>query len=119
MTTARPTAVLLGGLAAFQAGLAVGAPWGRAAYGGQHPGPLPTRLRTVSGVASAAYAAAALALAADGTSEPVRRRLLRGVVGLVGTGTLVNAASRSPVERAVWTPYCAVTGALALRALRG
>lgn len=117
MTSARPTAVLLGGLAAFQAGLAVGAPWGRAAYGGQHDGQLPPRLRTVSGVASAAYAAAAVGLASDATSEQARRRLLGGVVGVVGAGTLVNAASRSPVERAVWTPYCAVTGALALRAL--
>lgn len=119
MTTARPTAELLGGLALFQAALAVGAPWGRAAYGGQHPGPLPSRLRTVSAVASAAYAAAAVTLASDATSERARGRLLRVVVGLVGTGTLVNAASRSPVERAVWTPRCAVTGALALRALRG
>lgn len=119
MTTARPTALMLGGLAAFQAGLAVGVPWGRAAYGGQHPGTLPPRLRAVSGAATAAYAAAAVALASDATSERAQRRLLRGVVGLVGTGTLVNAASRSPLERAVWTPYCAVTGALALRALRG
>lgn len=73
----------------------------------------------MSGVASAAYAVTAVALASDATSEQVRRGLLRGVVGLVGTGTLANAASRSPLERAVWTPYCAVTGALALRALRG
>ena len=39
-------------VAAFQVALAAGAPWGRAAWGGQHQGRLPARLRIASAVAA-------------------------------------------------------------------
>ncbi|MCI0679398.1 MAG: hypothetical protein L0Z63_10210 [Actinobacteria bacterium] len=40
--------VLLGVVTLFQLALAAGAPWGVAAWGGRHPGVLPTRLRIAS-----------------------------------------------------------------------
>ena len=43
--------VLLAVVAVFQSALALGAPLGRAAWGGQHEGVLPTRFRVASGVA--------------------------------------------------------------------
>lgn len=41
---------LLTVVALFQIALAFGAPWGSAAWGGRHPGVLPTRYRVASGV---------------------------------------------------------------------
>lgn len=43
--------VLLAAIAAFQIALTLGAPLGRAAWGGRHDGVLPKRLRVASGVA--------------------------------------------------------------------
>lgn len=48
------------GLAAFQAALALGAPLGRASWGGVYEGQLPRGLRIVSGVAVGVHALAAL-----------------------------------------------------------
>lgn len=87
---------LLAGSALFQAALALGAPWGRCAYGGRVAtvaGALPLRLRiasagTVLVLGVAAYVAhsgpawAAWAFAA-----------------LFGANTLGNLAGRHPVER--------------------
>ncbi len=47
--------VLFAALVVFQLALAAGAPWGRAAYGGQNPGVLPGRLRVSSVVAAASF----------------------------------------------------------------
>ncbi len=44
--------VLLSIIAAFQLALALGAPWGEAAWGGQNPGVLPRGLRIASGIAA-------------------------------------------------------------------
>ena len=41
-------ATLMAVLIVFQAALALGAPWGRATWGGQHPGTLPRHLRMAS-----------------------------------------------------------------------
>ncbi len=109
-------AAMLAGLAAFQVALAAGAPWGRAAYGGTHPGALPARLRVTSGVAAVAYGgAAALTVRGSGSLE-ARSRAFTGLTGLMALGTLANGASRSPVERAVWTPFTIALGVLAWRA---
>lgn len=112
------TAALLAVQACFQAGLALGAPWGRAAYGGQRPGSLPPRLRVVSGVAAGAYAAAAAGLASGRTPLRRRQRVLRVVRGYAAVGVVANAASRSPLERALWTPWCAAVVVGAHRAVR-
>lgn len=118
MVTSRPeqaTAAALIVIGTFQAALAAGAPWGRAAYGGSRRGTLPTRLRMVSGVAATAYGSgAALVLRGSGSPE-ARSRALTALSILMGIGAVTNGASRSPVERALWTP---VTGASAVLAWR-
>lgn len=115
--TKGPAALLLV-LAGFQACLAAGAPWGRAAYGGQHSGTLPIRYRCISVVGTVAYAAMAFALTRSGGSRKRQRALLGGVAATMAIGAVPNAFSRSPLERGVWTPYCVLTAALAWRARR-
>lgn len=109
------TALGLGGVAAFQLALALGAPWGRASYGGQHEGGLPRRLRIVSAGATVVYASLAVVVASGRTSPPVRRGVLTGVAGLMSAAAVPNAISRSRLERAIWTP---TTVALAYAAWR-
>lgn len=103
-------AVLLGAVVAFQAALALGAPWGAAAWGGQHPGVLPPRLRIASGVAAVAIypIIIALVLAAAGFIDdgwvPVDPTILMSALAiLLGLGALANFASLSPRER-WWGP---------------
>lgn len=96
-------------LGAFQGALAAGAPWGRAAYGGTRPGALPGHLRAVSGVAGVAYlTGAVLALRGSGTPQ-ARRRAFTALSAFMGIGVVANGASRSPVERAPWTPLTTIT----------
>ena len=115
-------AVLIAGtllviLIAFQLVLAVGAPLGAAAWGGQNPGVLPGRLRIASAfVAVVVY--------------PVMLAVILAAVGIIGDdwlpidpdiacwilagffvlGTVVNAISRSPPER-IWALVSAVLAA--------
>lgn len=112
------TAIGLGGLAAFQAALAAGAPWGRASYGGAHPGVLPNRLRVVSAGAGLLYSGLAVVVTNDHTPVKVRRQVLAGVTTLMGVGAIVNGISPSWPERAIWTPTAAVLAVLAWRARR-
>lgn len=112
------TAAGLGALAAFQLGLAAGAPWGRASYGGGHPGVLPRRLRCVSAGSVPLYAGLAVTVASPRTPARLRRRVLTGIAGLMGVATVMNAASPSLPERAIWTPTAAVVGVSAWRARR-
>lgn len=106
-------------LAIFQLALACGAPLGAYAWGGQHTGALPKKLRIASIVSVLIYALLALILLSKA-----------GVIGLIPTaiavpgawvvfgylalGTLMNAVSRSRKERAVMTPVAAVLAVLAL-----
>ncbi|MDD7940267.1 hypothetical protein PHK61_17725 [Actinomycetospora lutea] len=110
---ARATGALLAAQGVFQACLASGAPWGRVAYGGTHPGRLPEKLRRISGVAAPVYAASALAVATGAGPPRVRRAALSGLAAFMAVGTVLNGVSRSPGERLVWTPFCAVTAVLA------
>lgn len=104
----RTTAAALAVVGAFQAALAAGAPWGAAAYGGSRRGVLPGRLRAASGASAAAYGTGAV-LVLRGTGTPRgRRRAFTALSLLMGVGALVNGASRSPVERALWTPLTVV-----------
>lgn len=107
------TAVALAGNGAFQACLAAGAPWGRFAYGGGHDGRLPDRLRRVSAGAAVGYGVAA-ALVQSGAGRPAARRgALSALTAVMGLGVVANGASRSPHERLLWTPVCALTAASA------
>lgn len=94
----------------FQLALALGAPLGAAAWGGQAVGVLPTRLRIASAVAGLLVypLIIAIVLASAGLIDaawlpvqgPVAMWLLTGLFLL---GALVNAVSRSRPER-VWAP---------------
>ncbi len=92
-------------------GLALGAPWGVAAWGGQHPGRLPARLRIASAVA-ALVVYPAIALVVLDASGGADLHLVEGgsartwmwvIAGFFGLGTLANAVSRSRPERG-WAP---------------
>ena len=111
-------AVGLAGLAAFQAALAIGTPWGRASYGGAHIGVLPSRLRVVSAGAALLYSGLSVAIVSRRTPLRVRRHVLTGITALMGVGAVLNGISPSWPERATWTPTTALLAALAWRARR-
>ena len=118
MDTSRPeraTAAALVAIGAFQIALAVGAPWGRAAYGGIRHGTLPNHLRAISGMAALGYGTGAVLVLRDSGSPRARARAFTTLSVFLGIGAVTNGASRSPVERAVWTPVAAVTAVLAWR----
>jgi hypothetical protein len=103
-------AVLLTGLAGFEALLAAGVPWGRAAWGGGsaelNPG-----LRVGSAAVAVVFLGAALVVRRVGGHRnwaPLPDRWSRpavwGLAAYTGLGTILNMLSRSPVERAVMTP---------------
>lgn len=102
--------VLLAVVGVFQVALALGAPLGKAAWGGRHEGVLPTRLRIASGVAAIfVYPLIVfLVMAASGLIETtiaveMRRAGMWVLTALFGLGALANFASRSKIER-LWGP---------------
>jgi hypothetical protein len=111
-------AVILAGLAVFQAALAFGAPIGHFAWGGAHK-VLPQKLRISSAVSIVLYGFfAAIILSRAGL-------ISFGDAGLIGTatwilfgyfslGVVMNGISRSKPERAVMTPVAASLAVLYL-----
>ena len=102
-------AVLFGTLAGFQVALAVGLPWGEAAWGGGRA-ELGVGLRVASGVQAVlavGFALIVLRRAGHSVWAPLPLRWLPAatwvLMGTMALGTLLNAASRSPIERA-WAP---------------
>lgn len=103
-------AALLGVIIVFQLALAFGAPLGYAAWGGQHPGVLPMRLRVASGVA-ALVIYPLIILAVLGAAGLIDADWLPGsgaemmwvLSVLLVLGAVANFASRSPRER-FWGP---------------
>ncbi|MGW6130398.1 hypothetical protein ACWFNE_10265 [Cellulomonas sp. NPDC055163] len=98
---------------AFQVALAAGAPLGAAAWSGAHPGRLPDDLRVASSVSAVVWLLAALVVLARGgvgVRLPARagRTGVRALVGLLGLGAVMNAASSSPWERYGWAPFVVV-----------
>jgi hypothetical protein len=104
-------------LATFQVALAVGAPWGKAAWGGAHTR-LPRGFRIASAFAAVFWIVAAFVLLARATYEwsPIplgaARWLTWVLFGLLVLGTLLNLASRSRWERLIQTPAAAVLAVL-------
>ena len=96
--------------AGFQASLALGAPWGAAAFGGGHPGVLPTSLRGTSATAVVVYSGLAYVVWSGRMAAPVQRRTYAVLSGVFAVGTVMNAISPSMIERIIWTP---VVGLLA------
>ncbi len=102
--------VLLATVEVFQIALALGAPLGKASWGGQHAGVLPVRLRIASGVA-AIIVYPLMALLILGASSLVETNLTAGtretamwvLTALFALGALANFASRSRIER-IWGP---------------
>ena len=115
-------AVGLGVVAAFQLFIALGAPVGRASWGGAHEGVLPTSLRVASACAVVVWTLAALIVLGRAELGPLSGAYLRWaswvLVGVLVVGAVMNAASRSPWERWGWAPFtfilailCAVVAA--------
>lgn len=111
-------AAWLAGVAAFQTALALGAPWGAAAWGGTHSGVLPARLRVASTLGAVGWSGAAAIAAGLVGGETARRRVLRGTAAFAALSVPLNAASRSRIERVVWVPLTAVGASLGALALR-
>lgn len=109
---------LLTSVGVFQVALAAGAPWGAAAWGGAHPGVLPDNLRVASAVSAAVYGTLAAVTTSGLVGPGLRRRLLTGAAGLMAVGTLMNLASPSLVEKALWSPVAASLAVLLWRTRR-
>ncbi|QCY47316.1 hypothetical protein GcLGCM259_1586 [Glutamicibacter creatinolyticus] len=106
-------------LIAFQVTLALGTPWGRLAWGGQHAGKLPLGYRIASAASILVYGfIAALALDAGGAinlfPSGFSHIAMWVVFGYLTLGTLMNALSRSKPERFVMTPVALSLAFLAL-----
>ncbi|PPB48735.1 hypothetical protein C4K88_13550 [Arthrobacter pityocampae] len=112
-------ALLLAVVGGFQAALAAGAPWGQAAYGGGHRGVLPAKYRASSAVSTLVYAGLIAVVLGRRPGPGLRRRILTGASGLMMLGTVLNLASRSRVERLVWTPVAGTLAVTLLRVARG
>ncbi|WDF34648.1 hypothetical protein PTW37_07070 [Arthrobacter agilis] len=102
----------------FQAALAAGAPWGVAAYGGATPGRLPSRLRASSAASTILYALLAILTLRARPGAARTRRVLTAATALMALGTVMNLASRSRVERALWTPVAGMLTVALARVVR-
>ena len=114
--TAGVAAILLAAIAVFQVALAFGAPLGKVAWGGQHEGVLPNRLRIASGVAGfLIYPLIVVAiLDSAGLIEAnfvpgTGAQLMWVFTGLFTLGGIANLVSRSPLER-YWAPVSIAIG---------
>lgn len=107
-------AVGFGVLAIFQLAIALGAPFGRASWGGSHTAELPIELRVASGIAVGVYVFAALVILCRGgvVISPLSAGVARWgawiIVGLTAVGSLMNFASPSDWERFLWGPFALV-----------
>jgi hypothetical protein len=111
-------AFLFGGMAAFQASLALGAPLGAHVLGGRQPGRLPSRLRAFSAIAAAILVGFALVILAraDAIGWPADATGLLvpvawAIAAFLVLNTIGNLASKSRLERTV---LAAMTATLAV-----
>ncbi|MGH2555572.1 MAG: hypothetical protein ACRDHO_07635 [Actinomycetota bacterium] len=108
--------VLVGG---FQVALALGAPWGRAAWGGTHDR-LTSGLRIASVFAAAFWIAAALVILVVVGYEPIPLHFTVAawvswvLFGILALGALMNLASKSRWERFLMSPVALVLSLLCL-----
>lgn len=100
----------------LQISLALGAPAGAAAWGGNYPGVLPTRLRVASGFVGVIFYPVVFLFVLD-AGGVVETGLADGsyakwflwiLAGLFVFGALANFASKSKVER-FWGPVVLIT----------
>lgn len=101
--------IILGLLVIFQLSLVFGAPFGHFAWGGQHR-ILPTKLRIGSAVSIPIYIVIGLFAAARAgflvidTDVAFLRTALLAIAIYLTAGVIMNAASRSKLERYTMTP---------------
>ncbi len=106
-------------IAAFQLALAVGAPLGRAAWGGALER-LPARLRIASAVAVGIWLVAAIVVLQRGGAALVSLPTAVAswgawiLVALLVIGAIMNFASSSPWERFGWGPLALILAVLCL-----
>lgn len=105
--------VVLAALAGFQLALALGAPWGRFAWGGQHERELPRPLRIASAASIVLYGLFAALLLdrarlVDLLPDTLSRVGTWVLVGYLALGVVMNGISRSRSERMVMTPTVVV-----------
>jgi hypothetical protein len=104
-------------IALFQLALALGAPLGRAAWGGRYT-VLPVPLRVASAVAVGIWLVAALIVAARSGMGvvPLPSEVVRWgtwiLVGLLALGAVMNFASSSRWERFGWAPLALILAGL-------
>jgi hypothetical protein len=112
------------GLAVFELVLALGAPLGRAAFGGTHTH-LPAGFRIISAIAVVVWLLAALVVLRRGgyraplISARVSRAGTWALTGLLSVGVLLNLASPSGWERFLQAPITAILATLCLIVARG
>ncbi len=117
-TAAILACTILAALGLFQLALAAGAPLGHYAWGGQHR-VLPVGLRIGSLVTIGIYAVIGLVLLtraglADGVAPSAAETATWGFAGYFLFGIVLNAASRSVLERWTMTPVDLVLAVLTL-----
>ena len=98
---------------AFQIGLALGAPWGAYAMGGAYPGRYPPAMRISAAVLALVMAVLALIVLSDagvvlsGLADSFPW-LVWVAVAVSGVSVVLNAITRSTVERRLWLPVATV-----------
>ena len=97
----------------FQLGLSLGAPWGAYAMGGTNAGRLPTPLRVGAFVQAIVIGVLAIAVLSDaGLIVPSLGSALPWLVWVAvafsAISTVLNAITRSAVERRTWLPVASV-----------
>jgi hypothetical protein len=99
--------VLIGIVIVFQILLALGVPWGAAAWGGKHAGVLPLGLRLASAVSAVLLGVMAWLVMQKGARREDDPSWLDPVLWVIASyfllGAIVNLISRSKVER-IWAP---------------
>jgi hypothetical protein len=118
-------AVGYAGIAVFQIALLAGAPVGRAAFGGGHPGTLPAGYRAASAIVALLWTVVVLVvlersrLVEIGWLSKVDEWAIWVAFGITALGVVMNAASTSPWDRFFWAPYAAAVGVACFVVARG
>lgn len=102
--------ILLAAVVAFQVAVVAGAPWGRVTQGGTQEGTLPASGRAVAAISAVILIAFALGLLGRVGWGPLRgHRRLSSVLAWIAVAygvaaVVLNAATPSAAERAIWLP---------------